>query len=657
MSLETSRVVKCLAVVVVLAVAVGVVLLPAIALARAGGGGGYGGGGGGGFGGGGGGGFGGGGGSGGSGGSGGGGEIIFWLIYLCFQHPVIGIPLLIIVVALMILGSKQGNSAYRGRVIRRGAQALSSVRREEAVARLREADPQFDEQQFYERAAAAFLKIQSAWSEQNIEPVRAFISDGIYERFSLQIQEQRDLGYRNRMENVVVRQTLLAQVESDEPFDVVTVRIRASALDYRQRLADGNRIAGTARTDTFVEFWTFLRRRGVKTDSHRPGLIEGNCPNCGTDVTLNRSAKCTSCDSLLRSGQYDWVLCEITQECEWRSGEQREIPGMADYRQNHDPGFNVQQLEDRASVVFWRKAMADRLGNTAALAKMATPEFCDGYAENLKPGPKGRRYFGDCAVGSVETRGLLPGSPMDRAVIEIRWSGKRFVAGDGGPPQPVSDNGSLFRQFFVLGRRSGVKTDAGLAVSSSHCPSCGAPEEDLTSHACEFCGEVLGDGSHDWVLLEIHPTQNAQGKALLREIHDRTAAAEPASPAPGGTELLAWAIKLALADNSLDAKERAMLDRVARRRGVPPQQLETLIAAAQRGQMDVPEPANREQAQQWLETMADVALSDGRVDRAEAALLVQAGERIDWTAYDLRALLKRRKKVHYQAARQQLSQR
>ena len=466
-----------------------------------------------------------------------------------------------------------------------------------------------------------------------------------------------------RERNVVVRQTLLAQVESDEPFDVVTVRIQASALDYRERLVERNRIAGTTRTDTFVEFWTFLRRRGVKTDSDRPGLIEGNCPNCGTDVTLNRSAKCTSCDSLLRSGQYDWVLCEITQECEWRSGRQREIPGMADYRQNRDPGFNVQHLEDRASVVFWRKAMADRLGDTAALAKMATPEFCDVYAENFKPSPKGRRYFGDCAVGSVELRGLLPGSPMDRAVIEIRWSGKRFDAGDDGPPQPVSDNGSIFRQFFVLGRRSGVQTDAGLAVSSSHCPGCGAPEEDLTSHACEFCGEVLGDGSHDWVLLEIHPTQNAQGQALSREIHDRAAAApaavpaEPASPAPGGTELLAWAIKLALADNLLDAKERAMLDRVARRRGVSPQQLETLIAAAQRGQMDVPEPENREQAQQWLETMADVALSDGRVDRAEAALLVQAGERIDWTAHDLRALLKRRKKALYKAARQQLSQR
>ncbi|NQU19646.1 MAG: TIM44-like domain-containing protein, partial [Candidatus Nealsonbacteria bacterium] len=592
-------------------------------------------------------------------GGGGGGELIFWLLYLCWQYPVVGVPLLIAVVALMIFASKQGNNAYRGRVIRRGAMALNSVQREAAVARLQEADPAFDEQQFYARVSAAMLKIQSAWSEQKIEAVRAFISDGIYERFSLQIQEQRDLGYRNRMENVVVHQTLLAQVESDEPFDVVTVRIQASALDYRERLDNGNRIGGTTRTDKFTEFWTFLRRRGVKTDADRPGLMEGNCPNCGTDVTLNRSAKCTSCDSLLRSGQYDWVLCEITQECEWRASEQREIPGIADYRQNRDPGFNVQHLEDRASVIFWRKAMADRLGDTAALAKMATSEFCDGYAEHLKPGPKGRLYFGDCAVGSVEMRGLLPGSPMDRVVIEIRWSGKRFAASDDGPPRPISDNGSLFRQFFVLGRRSGVKTDAGLAVSSSHCPGCGAPEEDLTSHACEFCGEVLGDGSHDWVLLEIHPTQNEHGKALLQELRGQApvVAVESAASSPGGTELLAWAIKLALADNTLDVKERAMLDRVARRRGVPSQQLETLIAAAQRGQMDVPEPANREQAQQWLEAMADVALADGRVDRAEAALLMQAGERIDWTVHDLRALLNRRKKALYQAARQQLSQR
>ena len=118
------------------------------------------------------------------------------------------------------------------------------------------------------------------------------------------------------------------------------------------------------------------------------------CPNCGAEVEINQTAKCTSCDSLLRSGQHDWVLCEITQACEWKVAEEREIPGVAAYREDHDPGFNFQHLEDRASVVFWRRAMADRTGDAASLAKMATAEFCDNYAERLKPQSGDRSVVG-----------------------------------------------------------------------------------------------------------------------------------------------------------------------------------------------------------------------------------------------------------------------
>jgi len=580
---------------------------------------------------------------------------------MCVRHPQVGVPVLIAVIVFSVLSGKKGKQAYRGRVIRRGNDVMDGARQAEAIARLTADDPGFDQEAFCNRVATAFRKIQAAWSEQNIEPVRAFISDGIFERFSLQIQEQRDLGYRNRMENVVVHQTLVAQVESDELFDTISVRIRASALDYRERIPEGNRIGGTTRTEEFVEYWTFLRRRGVKTEPEKPGLIEGNCPNCGTDIELNSTAKCPSCESLLRSGQYDWVLVEITQDCEWVVAEQVEIAGVDAFRQQRDPGFNVQHLEDRASVAFWRKVMADRLGNADPLAKMATAEFCEKYAETFKPRDGQRPYYGDCAVGSVETLGVLPGTPKDRALVEVRWSGKRFFTDGTGPPKPT-DQGSLFRHVFVLGRNSGVASDVGQAVSSAHCPSCGAPETQLASHTCEFCGEVLSDGSHDWVLLGIHTRSGDTARGLLQQaLQAATSATATPAPAarpvaPGGTQLLAWAIHLALADNELDPKERAMLGRVARHRGIRPEQLETMIEAAQDDQVDLPEPEDADEAQRWLEAMADVALADGRIHRSEANLLMQAGQRLNWSQVDVKLLLKRRHTQLYQAARQRLAQ-
>ncbi len=81
-----------------------------------------------------------------------------------------------------------------------------------------------------------------------------------------------------------------------------------------------------------------------------------------------------------------------------------------------------------------------------------------------------------------------------------------------------------------------------------------------------------------------------------------------------------------------------------------------IIDAARNGQMDVPQPKDREEAQQWLEAMADMALADGRIHPAEADLLVQAGEQLQWTRYDLKLLLKRRKTMLYDNARAQLKQ-
>ena len=126
------------------------------------------------------------------------------------------------------------------------------------------------------------------------------------------------------------------------------------------------------------------------------------------------------------------------------------------------------------------------------------------------------------------------------------------------------------------------------------------------------------------------------------------------SQTPHGTELLTWAVKMALADNQLDNRERALLERVARHRHVSPQQLEMLIDAAQQGKLDAPKPASHEQAHDWLVAMADMSLSDGTVHREEYKLLCQAGSQLNLSAHDVKLLLRRRQKDMYQAARRRL---
>ena len=46
------------------------------------------------------------------------------------------------------------------------------------------------------------MKIQESWSAQDLSQIKHFVSDGIFERFTLQIQEQRDMGYRDFIERI-----------------------------------------------------------------------------------------------------------------------------------------------------------------------------------------------------------------------------------------------------------------------------------------------------------------------------------------------------------------------------------------------------------------------------------------------------------------------
>ena len=272
----------------------------------------------------------------------------------------------------------------------------------------------------------------------------------------------------------------------------------------------------------FTEYWSFLRRRS--TIPGKPGLMEGHCPNCGAPIEMNESANCTNCHALLRSGQYDWVLSEITQQSEWQTaGGLHRDPSAFDAIRQRDPGFNIQALEDRASVIFWRRAEAWRLGKVAPLQKAALPAFTADFAQSLLPPTNGARANTSPSApwARSEPSALSPRTMIKPATAPCFGSyglRRRWLIRPDGKPAPVSGEFLTFRTLMVLFRKPGVKTDASLAVSSAHCPNCGAPETDSASNACEFCGTVLNDGSVSWVLMSTYSQASGEGQQILQQL-------------------------------------------------------------------------------------------------------------------------------------------
>ena len=80
--------------------------------------------------------------------------------------------------ALIVLGSKQAR--------------LSQL--EQGLQAIQEADPNFNLEIFCEGAAGALVRLNQALDEGRLELVRAFLSDGIYERLVFRHEEEATLG-------------------------------------------------------------------------------------------------------------------------------------------------------------------------------------------------------------------------------------------------------------------------------------------------------------------------------------------------------------------------------------------------------------------------------------------------------------------------------
>jgi hypothetical protein len=613
-------------------------LLAAEAFARAGGGGGYHGSSGGSFS---------GGSGGGSSGGSGGGFLVYLYLEFVLKHPLIGVPLTLFLIYLfytMNNGRIERREDSIDSTIASGVEVEQDSRRREALSVIRARDPKFDEAAFLQRAAAAFVQIQDAWSRQDMAKARAFISDGVYERFSRQISEYRSRKIRNRMSDVTVLETEALGYLAGPHYDAVYVSLKASATDETVELDTEKVLSGGA--DTFTEVWTFLRRPGAKTLA-RPGLLEGHCPSCGSPLPIADAAQCAACKAWVNSGEHDWVLTAITQVSEWAfPSPDREVTGWEDLRDT-DPELSLEALEDRAAVAFWRWLDARRRRDLAPLRGIACDEFLKGvdFSDGL--------FERDAAVGLVETVAFEGGTDYDRVHVQVRWEADRMLA---QPDDAVFQSRDRFTHYLIFRRKAGATSDLKAGLRTNRCPACGAPPEEADAAKCAYCSHAFNDGSVSWVLVEIVPFGEWR-----RPVVDSTAPVAQVGlnwgdelPAAEAVAVLAAGLG---AHGMVDDRERAFLLAYADRRGVEPSRAEEMIQAALAKRLAAPAPKSAAEAEVMLRGLIRMGLSDGRIPDGERALMAAFGGRLGLAEKDINAMIKEERAALHARASAALAER
>jgi len=234
----------------------------------------------------------------------------------------------------------------------------------EALEELRKRDPLFSRQHFEDTVSTAFIKIQEAWSKRQMDIARPFITPSLLTRFQAQIDELKRMGRTNHVEQATIGSVDMVEADHDGGMDYVTARVVAAAADYTTEDKTGQIVAGTKSIRQFTEYWTFMRSDKVKTEEGKEEVASKHCPNCGAPMKVTAVGKCDYCGSDITSGQFSWVLSEITQASAWRPRAQarrpQEVSPLAGERyvlglvQCPSCGANVQDVAGITNERCWR---------------------------------------------------------------------------------------------------------------------------------------------------------------------------------------------------------------------------------------------------------------------------------------------------------------
>lgn len=609
--------------------------------------------------------------------------------FFLFGVGVEGISYLVVVIFVLGgLATEHWHGGLRSiSTIRLGDKKSKLGQMEAALQSIQEADPNFDLKNFCVAAAKAFVAMERAHDTGDLSDIRAFVSDGIFQRLQFRLDEEASLGRTRKTIKIELHKLSPVEITSSKnnknAFEVISMRVTGAAVrEYRIQQSGADVVI--KETEPIAEVWTFLRRRGAKTTSKDFGSIHGNCPNCGADVSVNQFEKCPACESTVRSGEHDWVLSEISDQSSWKVTKPFKMSSATRYWIKQDPGFSSHYLEDRASVIFFRKFLADRLGVIDPLGKVATDRFCEGYEKKLKPDDFGKRnVYMQPRILAADVSGVIAEEPFDKTLMHIRWSARRGTIRRGGEIEIEKDPVQV-STMMVLVRKHGCKTRIERTITSSHCPKCGAPESNNASHACDFCHTVLNDGELEWTLADVLPFTSTPAMALRKRAYEgietnvsvvkvntmedepleRVVMMEQKLPEFTKSEMDGVQIDGA-APNVIVREDDVTLCRllgevagtlhiskgsakdfireVAKKCNVPDETLVKAMRSKEKLDRNRIRNMNSQVIKRWLIALVDVSLIDSRIEAWEKVFIHAAAKELGLSKYDVEAAFRNRK--------------
>ena len=173
-------------------------------------------------------------------------------------------------------------------------------------------DPLFSEEKFTTYTKELFVKLQNAWTAREWEPMRLFETESLFEQHKSQVQGYIDTNRINVMDRISVNYAYLYSFRQEGDKDILEVALKSTMKDYIIDATTKELLEGSKTEDRHTIYkLTFERKKGVQTEEGTDEVKTTNCPNCGAPTKITSSGRCEYCDSIITTGEYDWILSNL----------------------------------------------------------------------------------------------------------------------------------------------------------------------------------------------------------------------------------------------------------------------------------------------------------------------------------------------------------
>ena len=151
-----------------------------------------------------------------------------------------------------------------------------------------------------------FIQIHTALMTKELEKIRHFVSDEVYQNYQMRINELNNQGLIQMYDELNVKETILLDSKVMNNEMRINVKLISRYMDYLIN-ESGDFVSGV--NDYRVEkenYLTFAK----KISATGQGSVR-KCPGCGVSMDVNENGVCAYCGSVYNLSDKDWILISI----------------------------------------------------------------------------------------------------------------------------------------------------------------------------------------------------------------------------------------------------------------------------------------------------------------------------------------------------------